>query len=53
VIFRDGFVPNKAEVEKPVNGVPYVFQRAERLSDGKVRCYHVKKFDWANVGFTE
>ncbi len=52
-IFRDGFVPNSDEFSLAQDGVSYLGQRAERLSDGKVRVYYCKQGDFANVQFVE
>ncbi len=48
-IAADGFLPTSPEF--PFDGL--IAQRAERLSDGKVRVYYVKTGDFANVKFVE
>jgi hypothetical protein len=53
VIFAQGFVPNSAEFTLTHDGVDWVCQRAERLSDGTVRVFYVKKGDWGNVKWVE
>ncbi|MFN8470935.1 MAG: PQQ-dependent sugar dehydrogenase [Anaerolineae bacterium] len=49
-IFADGFVPNSAEFQTPVNGATYTAQRAENLGNGQVRVYYVANGDLGNIG---
>lgn len=48
-IAADGFLPTSPEFPFET----FIAQRAERLSDGKVRVYYVKNGDFANVKFVE
>lgn len=48
-IVADGFLPTSPEFG--FEGL--VAQRAQRLSDGRVRVYHVKPGDWSRVRFVE
>jgi hypothetical protein len=48
-IFADGFVPNSPEFERTWQGATIVVQRAERLSDGVVRVYYVRRDNWDDV----
>lgn len=48
-IAADGFLPTSPEF----GFEGWIAQRAERLSDGRVRVYHVKPGDWSRVGFVE
>ena len=48
-LVADGFLPTSPEFAFD----SFIAQRAERLSDGKVRVYYVKAGDFANVKFVE
>jgi hypothetical protein len=48
-MFAENFVPNSAEYSVSVGGSAYTAQRAENLTDGQVRVYHVVAGDWNNV----
>ena len=52
-IFYDGYVPTSEEFSMELAGDTYVGQRAERLSDGKVRVYYCKAPDWGIVYYKE
>jgi hypothetical protein len=52
-IFYDGFTPTSEEFSVGLVGATYVGQRAERLSDGKVRVYYCKSPDWSTVYYKE
>jgi hypothetical protein len=52
-IFADGFVPNSAEFHLGLNWLTYTAQRAEHLSDGRVRVYYAVSGQWSKASYEE
>ncbi len=52
-LFADGYIPTSPEFTRVRDSKSYVCQRAERLSDGKVRVYYCVDSNWSNVLYVE